>query len=85
MCLMGQKSVGFGKECNAKHYYATLITQNNVCLQKIWKKKLCYKSVLKICKSNERVDKEHRILDNLTANISITFYKTMCSRVFNSC
>jgi len=34
MCLMCQNSVGFGKQCNVKHYYATLITQNNVCLQK---------------------------------------------------
>jgi len=34
MCLMGQKYVGFGKEYNVKHYYAALITQNNLCLQK---------------------------------------------------
>jgi hypothetical protein len=46
---MGQKSVGFGKECNDKHYYATLIAQNIVCLQKKYgNKKLCYKSALKI-------------------------------------
>jgi len=41
MCLMGQKSVGFGKECNDKHYYATLITQNIVCLQKNMEIKNC--------------------------------------------
>jgi len=37
----GQKSVGFGKQCNVKYYYATLITQSTVYLQKNMEIKNC--------------------------------------------